>query len=285
MSDVKFEKLRVFISWSGDRSKEAAQALREWLPSVLQNVKPYFTPDDIEKGSRWGGEIRGELEASDFGIICLTQENLSAPWILFEAGALSKLDKSRVAPILLGVEPADVSGPLGQLQLTRFSKDECLKLLTTLNRALGELGLEQPVLASVFERWWPELEARIKAALSSHVPRQSTKRRPERDILEEVLERVRVLQMRGPLMPTELRRRFVSLPRLAEGGSIEEIPIARLPISPRGIDCLEGEGVVRLGDLLQMTPIDLLKVPNLGKRNQVEIMEILDTYGLSLKQD
>lgn len=285
MSDGKFEKLRVFISWSGDRSKEAAQALREWLPSVLQNVKPYFTPDDIEKGSRWGGEIRGELEASDFGIICLTQENLAAPWILFEAGALSKLDKSRVAPILLGVEPADVSGPLGQLQLTRFSKDECLKLLTALNRALGELGLEQPVLASVFERWWPELEAKIKKALSSNVPRQSTKRRPERDILEEVLERVRVLQMRGPLMPTELRRRFVSLPRLAEGGPIEEIPIARLPISPRAIDCLEGEGITRLGELLQMTPIDLLKVPNLGKRSQVEIVELLEASGLSLKQD
>jgi DNA-directed RNA polymerase subunit alpha len=86
-------------------------------------------------------------------------------------------------------------------------------------------------------------------------------------------------------MPTELRRRFVSLPRLAEGGPIEEIPIARLPISPRGIDCLEGEGVFRLGELLQMTPIDLLKVPNLGKRSQVEIMELLEAYGLSLKQD
>jgi hypothetical protein len=285
MSDGKFTKLRVFISWSGERSKEAAQALRDWLPSVLQNVKPYFTPDDIEKGSRWGGEIRGELEASDFGIICLTQDNLSAPWILFEAGALSKLDKSRVAPLLLDVEPADVTGPLGQLQLTRFSKDECLKLLTSLNRALGELGLDQPVLAAVFERWWPELEERIKNALATHAPRKTPKRRPERDILEEVLERVRMLQMRGPPMPPRVLRHHVPLPRLAEGGPIEEIPIARLPISPRGIECLEGVGIRHLGELLQMSSIDLLKVPNLGKRCQVEIMELLESYGLSLKKD
>lgn len=284
MSEAKFAKLRVFISWSGERSKEAAQALRDWLPSVLQNVKPYFTPDDIEKGARWGGEIRGELEASDFGIICLTQDNLDAPWILFEAGALSKLDKSRVAPLLLGVEPADVTGPLGQLQLTRFSKDECLKLMTALNRALGELGLEQPVLATVFERWWPELEGKIKAALA-HAPRKATKRRPEREILEEVLERVRMLQMRGPVMPGRLMGHRIPLPRLAAGSPIEEVPIARLPISPRGIECLDGMGITQLGELLQMTPIELLKVPNLGKRCQMEILELLEGYGLSLKSE
>ena len=38
------------------------------------------------------------LEGMKVGIICLTLENLSAKWILYEAGALSKTldDKTRV---------------------------------------------------------------------------------------------------------------------------------------------------------------------------------------------
>src|SRR5699024_5920162 len=113
------EKLHVFLSWSMQRSGDVAKAFREWLPSVLQNVKPYYTSDDLSKGSRWSSEIRGELESSDFGIIFLTPENVQSPWILFEAGALSKLEKSRVAPLLIGLEPTDISGPLAQLQLTK----------------------------------------------------------------------------------------------------------------------------------------------------------------------
>jgi hypothetical protein len=39
--------MKVFISWSGEQSKEIAEAFRNWLPGVLQAEKPYFSPDDI----------------------------------------------------------------------------------------------------------------------------------------------------------------------------------------------------------------------------------------------
>src|ERR1017187_9800498 len=105
--------MRVFISWSGERSQRIANILRSWLPGVLQAVKPYFSPDDIAKGTRWSTEIAKELEASRIGLLVLTSENLDAPWLMFEAGALAKnLERSKVCPILFGLEPTDVTGPL-----------------------------------------------------------------------------------------------------------------------------------------------------------------------------
>src|SRR5215831_199016 len=83
--------MKVFIHWSGDRSKQLAEAIHWWLPNVLQFVKPYFSPADIEKGARWANDISKELEQSKIGIIAMTEENLASPWIMFEAGAISKV--------------------------------------------------------------------------------------------------------------------------------------------------------------------------------------------------
>lgn len=108
--------MRVFLSWSGERSRAIAEVLKEWLPSVLQAIRPYFSPEDTTKGSRWASEIAKELEASRIALLVITPENQEAPWLLFEAGALSKnLDRSRVCPLLFGgMEPTDVKGPLVQ---------------------------------------------------------------------------------------------------------------------------------------------------------------------------
>ena len=63
--------MKVFISWSGSPSKEIAAVLRHWLPEVIQAVDPYYSPSDIDKGTRWLGEISAELEHSEFGILVL----------------------------------------------------------------------------------------------------------------------------------------------------------------------------------------------------------------------
>ncbi len=82
--------MKIFVSWSGDRSQALAQALRDWLPMVLHYAEPRLSQLDIAAGDRWANEVANELEASKFGIICITRENIIAPWILFEAGALAK---------------------------------------------------------------------------------------------------------------------------------------------------------------------------------------------------
>jgi hypothetical protein len=183
---------KVFLSWGGELSGKLAGALRDWLPAALQYVKPYFTPGDIEKGTKWNAEIAKELETSNVGIICLTRDNTERPWIMFEAGALSKsVDKARVCTLLFNLESTDLKPPLSNFQCTRFIKDDFQKLVATINSVAGEAKLESAVMDSVFEMWWPRLEKAVGEILSTHAQRDEEPRRSDRDIIEEILQLTR----------------------------------------------------------------------------------------------
>jgi len=203
--------MKVFISWSGERSQAVAEVLWEWLPNVIQVVTPWVSLADIEKGARWSTDIAVQLEECCAGLICLTPENLSAPWLLFEAGALSKtLDKTFVCPYLLNLHPTDIQGPLSQFQATMAEKEETRKLLHTLNKALGDSTLQAPQVNAAFEKWWPDLDSQLQAISAMQL--SAPPRRSDRALLEEVLETVRVLIRRPPLdleVPT-------SLPKVSE---------------------------------------------------------------------
>ena|SRR6185312_7799939 len=67
-------KNNIFISWSGKRSLYAAEALREWLPNVIQAAKPWMSERDIEKGARGLTEVGNALEGMKVGIICLRRK-------------------------------------------------------------------------------------------------------------------------------------------------------------------------------------------------------------------
>ena len=154
--------MKVFISWSGQPSKRLGEALRDWLPGVLQLVTPYFTPSDIEKGTLWSTDIAKELSESQVGILCVTRDNIHSDWLLFEAGALSKsLEKSHVCPVLFGITNTDLTGPLKQFQTTNFEKGDIHRLLGVINGRIGESKLPQKTLDTVFEKWWPDLEEKI----------------------------------------------------------------------------------------------------------------------------
>lgn len=184
---------QVFISWSGDLSRQLAEAVRNWLPGVLQYVKPYFSPDDVEKGAKWNSEIAHELENSHIGLICLTPDNIEKPWILFEAGALSKsFEKSKVCTILFNLETTDLKGPLTGFQTTKFTKEDFKRLISTINNVAGDAKLETSVLDSVFTMWWPRLQEQVSQLLSSRASDDAVDTRSDRDMLEEVLALARM---------------------------------------------------------------------------------------------
>jgi len=198
--------MKVFISWSGHRSKAVADVLRRWFPSVLQAVRPYFSPDDVAKGSRWSAEIANELDASSVGLLVITPENQDASWLLFEAGALSKnLDRSKVCPLLFAdLEPTDVKGPLVQFQSAKFSKEEMRRVVDMMNAQLGESALAPDVLETVFEMWWPKLAEQVAEALTLGDEAGVDLKRSERDLLEEVLALTRrISSERDPRIGTD----------------------------------------------------------------------------------
>jgi TIR domain len=188
--------MKVFISWSGQTSKNIAEIFRQWLPTVIQIAIPYYSPDDITKGTRWNSEISLELNESKIGIICLTKDNLESPWIMFEAGALSKnIDNSKVCPILFGLEPTDIQGPLVQFQAARFNKEEIKKVVRMINAEGGDNALNSETFEQVFEVWWPKLSERIELELKNINHHASKSVRKERDILEEILSLTRTISL------------------------------------------------------------------------------------------
>lgn len=62
---------KVFLTWSGERSKAVAAALHDWFPNVIQSLEPWMSDSDIAKGSGWNAEISKNLESAKIGIVCL----------------------------------------------------------------------------------------------------------------------------------------------------------------------------------------------------------------------
>ena len=202
--------MKVFISWSGERSKRIGEQLREWIPNVIQSVVPYFTPSDTEKGSRWLSEISQELSNSKVGIFCVTQDNISSDWLLFEAGALSnEIEKTYVCPILFGVKPTDLAGPMRQFQTTEFQKKDFRKLIDVINGRLLTGKMEAKRLDTVFDAFWPSIARSVGEILKSQ-PELNEPIRSERDILEEILQLTRLqLVRRTRMLPSSIVEQLV----------------------------------------------------------------------------
>ncbi|MBO9499543.1 MAG: toll/interleukin-1 receptor domain-containing protein [Novosphingobium sp.] len=183
--------MKVFISWSGKRSKALAVALKEWLPLILQYVKPWVSEKDISAGERWAQAIAGELEASNFGILCVTPENLQSEWILFEAGALSKsMQDAKVIPLLFGLELSDLSGPLSQFQALKVDQQGLMHVIKAIN-AVAENKADEAVINQLVPALWPRMEKMLDEIPDEEEAEKHM--RPQAEILEELVSQVRGL--------------------------------------------------------------------------------------------
>jgi hypothetical protein len=187
--------MKVFISWSGELSGRVALLFQSWIGDVLQGVETWISKNDLEKGSMWIGDISTQLSKTGIGVLCLTRDNLGAPWILFEAGALSKgIPGGRICPLLIDIGHADVTPPLSQFNGTLPNKADVLKLVLTVNAQQGESSLSSPKVEKAFERWWPDFETKFREIVLDQPASQVVIERSLREIAEETLEICRSLQ-------------------------------------------------------------------------------------------
>jgi hypothetical protein len=188
--------MRVFISWSGERSRKVGLALHDWLPNVLHSVKPWMSEIDIDRGSLWFGDLSTSLDAGGFGILCMTRDNLLAPWLYFEEGCLCKsLAKARVCPYLLDVVVLDLEPPLRPFNAALADKNHTHELVQSINRNSAEPLPEERVTAS-FDKWWGDLNASLQAIRQEGIGAPPPSR-PLPEMIEEILGILREQERRA----------------------------------------------------------------------------------------
>jgi hypothetical protein len=185
--------MKIFLSWSGEKSKALAETLRDWLPDVVQSVEPFVSTQDISIGDRPLSVLASELEATSFGIVCVTQQNKLTPWITFEAGALSKIvDTSKVIPLLLDLKVSDLTGPLSQFQAVDAGDEmQVFKLIKAIAAASPPPPISESRLKRTFDAFWSTLHEAIKELRQQRSEDIEENARSDRDILEELLDLAR----------------------------------------------------------------------------------------------
>jgi len=184
--------MQIFASWSGERSKTAAMGLKSLLEDVFPEAIRVFISEHINPGELWAQRLGTELEKCEFGILCLTVENFQAPWLLFEAGAISKkFGASRVVPYLIDeLPPASNTSPLAQFQHIRADREGTYRLVESIND-FRETPKPADKLRRSFERWWPDLEQTLASLRGSN--RTPPAIRSDRELLANIFQRVEAL--------------------------------------------------------------------------------------------
>lgn len=74
-----------------------------------------------------------------------------------------------------------------------------------------------------------------------------------------------------------------ALTKPQKGVDVNDLEISQVPFHVRSYNCLRAEEIKTIRDLLRYTENDLLRVPNMGRKSVKEIVEVLASMGLKLK--
>lgn len=179
---ITTKKIKVFLSWSGNVGKELASSFQDVIQGVFK--ADTFFSQDIPVGDEWGRQIRRALRQCQFSFIFLTPESINSDWVLFETGALWRhYEKSRVCPILIGLNYTRTPAPLQMLQAVSFDlkksgetkpaysnrlKNQCRKLFESLDKALEQNRQSSQNFGKQFNKFvWPNIRPGLEKALTT----------------------------------------------------------------------------------------------------------------------
>ena len=183
--------MRLFISWSGDKSQKIAELLKGLFHKVVQSLEPWVSSEDIETGSVWFSQICNEIREDCNSVIVVTKENKENPWIMFEAGALCRGDDTnRVNVVLVDLEPSEIRAPLSAFNVVRADEDGLRRLIHNLNRRLLQ---EDPNIPGKitdqdvdegFNCWYRDFKKKFDEVMAEY-PETEHKVKTESEIMQE----------------------------------------------------------------------------------------------------
>ncbi len=151
--------VKVFVSWSGDKSFSLAERLVEWLPTIVPGVRVFYS-SDIGGGYLWLNKLLQELTSAKFGIVCVSKENQRSQWLHFEVGALwQRAGKDiPVCPLLLDLSTKDLTGPLAFFQAREFNEHGLRSLCADTAK---KAGLDDTQFRRNFKAAWTQIETEL----------------------------------------------------------------------------------------------------------------------------
>lgn len=187
--------MKIFISWSKDKSRQLAEETKKFISNLLGNSVEFFFSPEMYKGTRVDNQIHEELLSSDKCLVCITSENFKNPWLLYEAGVIfganhQKTNHGIVIPILFESIPdwsSWIDKPLNQyvpIQMRSFNREfDCGK--KDFERFLKELADELKVPLKNFNRYWNLYKKSITEILENEQLIPDTCR----DLFDRILEK------------------------------------------------------------------------------------------------
>jgi hypothetical protein len=156
--------MKIFISWSKDKSRLLALETKNFIQKVLGNDIDVFFSPDMYKGTSVDNEIHNNLLESDRCIVCITSDNFKNPWLMYEAGVVYgahflKPGKSIVIPILFEHIPdwsSWVDKPLNRYVPIRLDNENnnFKNTREDFKCFLQELADEVPTELKNFSKYW-----------------------------------------------------------------------------------------------------------------------------------
>ncbi|MDQ0277520.1 hypothetical protein QO003_001823 [Arthrobacter silviterrae] len=177
-------------------------------------AEPWISTEN-KAGTLWLPEIDKSLSDTDFGIVCVSKSNQHAPWLNFEAGALSRkvAGKRELMPVLLidFEKTGEVNGPVTSFQMKFANQDGFLEIMEALNSSERGPKIDSAILAERVGHLWPSIEAEV-AKVKAGIESKNVAERSDSDKIDELLEVVRGLAEEQPVsrkvFPLTVQRRF-----------------------------------------------------------------------------
>lgn len=279
----------VFLSWSGPRARAMAEALHGFLRRVIQSARPFHSDKDIAAGDFGDPEIRAALKTVVFAIVCCTPENVTAPWLNYEAGAIAERLEGCTAPLILGSKPEALDrSPIFRLQAREADKSGTLFVVQSLNAKLPQ-PLPDDILTEAFDTHWVKLEETWRAIPA---PATTPPSRDPKDMLEEVVGLCRQIALNGAMPAREFDVHISlsdpqQLAYMVERAVFDHVLTHQLPVDPQLVERLTKDVYGRanylmgrqqlshrsLGQLVEAAanaPLNALKIMNARLRTIAE---------------